>query len=760
MMDMRAFSKGYEAYYQRARQQYGVEYTRCRISALSEEPGTANLVVRYSDDQGPVIGEEGPADHRSRITSSIREEAFDLVVLSVGMEISEPVRKLGRDLGIELDDYGFCHTALFNPLETSRPGIFAAGPFREPKDIPESVVEASGAAARAAGLLSPARHTLARHAEYPPERDVSAEEPRVGVFVCHCGSNIGGFLDVPGVAEYARTLPNVVHAENNLYTCSQDSIAKITERVKELGLNRVVVASCTPRTHAPLFQDSIRAAGLNAALFDMANIRNQCSWVHSHDREAATGKARDLLRMAVARAATLEPLTTSEVPVEPAALVIGGGLAGMTAALSLAEGAFAVHLLEREDVLGGNLRQVYSALNRQDPQAFLADLVARVRAEPLIQLHLGNRLVETTGFVGNFTSTIEDLEGTRREIRHGVVLVATGGREYRGDEYHYGASPRVMTGLEFESLLALAQGTQPQNGAAQRAWAMLGSRLPAEVAFLLCVGPAEKFCGRICCTSALKNALLLKRLSPETRVAVLYKDLRTYGFKESLYTDARRAGVVFVRYDDDHRPEVRLGEPDGRLEVRLREPRLDVDLALQPDLLVLSNPSVPAEGARELATLLKIPVDADGFFLEAHVKLRPVDFASEGLFMAGLAHYPKLLDETIVQAQAAAARAARVLSRASLTAGGAIAQVEAEKCVGCLTCVRACPFDVPQVRADLAGAGGLAGAAFIEPTICRGCGVCVAECPAKAITMAHYRDDQIMVKLNALMQAGAEDGRV
>jgi heterodisulfide reductase subunit A-like polyferredoxin len=316
----------------------------------------------------------------------------------------------------------------------------------------------------------------------------------------------------------------------------------------------------------------------------------------------------------------------------------------------------------------------------------------------------------------------------------------------------------VLTGLEFEAFLAIAQGRSPHDEAARAAWDALGGRLPAEVAFIQCVGPAERYCGRICCTTAIKNALLLKQLSPETRVTVLYKDLRTYGFKESLYTDARRAGVIFLRYEEDSRPEVEV--ENGRMLVRLREPRLGANLLLEPDLLILSNPSVPAEGARELATLLKIPVDADGFFLEAHVKLRPVDFASEGLFMAGLAHYPKLIDEAIVQAQAAAARAARVLSRASLTAGGAIAEVDASRCVGCLTCVRACPFDVPQVRAERTGAGGLAGAAFIEPTLCRGCGVCVAECPAKAITMAHYRDDQIMVKLNALMQVGAQNARL
>ena len=742
MMDMRAFSKGYEAYYQRARQQYGVEYTRCRISEVREDPETRNPVLRYRGEQGSGSGEQGQG--------TIVEEAFDLVVLSVGMEMSESVRRLGRDLGIELDDHGFCHTVLFNPLETSRPGIFAVGPFREPKDIPESVVEASGAAARAAGLLSLSRHTLTRTAVFPAERDVSEEEIRAGVFVCHCGSNIGGYLDVPAVAEYAATLPGVAHAEHNLYTCSQDSIARITEKVKELGLNRVVVASCTPRTHAPLFQDSIRAAGLNSGLFEMANIRNQCSWVHSHDRPVATEKARDLVRMAVARVTTLAPLTTSESPVEPAALIIGGGLAGMSAALSLAEGGFDVHLVERQPFLGGNLRGIYSTLAGENPQSFLETLVRQVEAEPRIHLHLGHRLVSSTGFVGNFTTTLRDEDGRSIAVRHGATIVASGGQEYRGPEYLCGQDPRVVTGLEFESLLALAEGnSQTASQRVGQAWEALGARLPNELAILLCVGPADRYCGRICCTTALKNALLYKRLKPDGRVTVLFKDIRTYGFRESLYTNARRAGVVFIRYDDNTQPEVT--KTGAGLQIRVLEPQLGLPVALNPDLLVLSTPVVPAEGARELATALKIPVDADGFFLEAHVKLRPVDFASDGLFMAGLAHYPKLLDEAIVQAQAAAARAARVLSRISLTVGGSVAQVDPEKCVGCLTCVRVCPFDVPQVSAERAGVGGLIGAAYIEPTVCRGCGSCVAECPAKAITLAHYRDDQIMVKLSALV---------
>jgi heterodisulfide reductase subunit A-like polyferredoxin len=751
MMDMRAFSKGYSAYYQRAREQYGIAYTRCRISSLREDSPSADLIVRYA----PGLEEPGASGVSQQ---AVLEEPFDLVVLSVGMEMSPAVRQLAGDLGIELDEYGFCHTTLFDPVQTSRPGIFAAGPFREPKDIPETVVEASAAAADAAALLAPARHRLTRPAVFPPERDVSQEGPRVGVFVCHCGSNIGGFLDVPSVAEHASHLPGVVHAEHNLYTCSQDSIAKITQRIQELGLNRVVVSSCTPRTHAPLFEDSLRAAGLNPGLFDMANIRNHCSWVHSHDRQAATEKAKDLVRMAVARVERLEALSTSQVPVTPSALVLGGGAAGMTAALSLARGGFGVDLVERQPFLGGSLRRVYTTLDGQDPQAFLQNLLDQIENQPAIRLHLEHTLEATAGFVGNFTSTLRGPDGETVQVRHGATVVATGGREYRGDEYLCGSHPAVITGGEFEALLAA--GERPPADFEPRvlaARATLAATLPRRVAMILCVGPAERTCARICCTTALKNALLLKRLQPEAQVTILYRDVRAYGFKEHLYTEARRAGVLFIRYEADTPPQVT--EAEGRLQIRLRDPGLGTQLLLEPELLVLSNPVIPSLGSRDLATALKIPVDADGYFLEAHVKLRPVDFATEGLFMAGLAHYPKLIDESLVQAKAAAARAARVLSRPSLTAGGAVAQVDPERCVGCLTCVRICPFGVPQVSTAAVGVGGIFGVASIEPTTCRGCGTCVAECPAKAIQLAHFRDDQLMVKLEALL-APAEASRV
>jgi len=735
-MDTRAFSKGYEEYYRRAEQKYGVKYTRCRLSDVKEDPITKNLIVRYFS----------PYENGRQII----EEEFDLVVLSVGMEISETVQQLGQSLGIQLDPYGFCHTTLFDPLQTSRPGIYVAGPFREPKDIPETVTEASGAAARAASILAPARHTLAERQVYPPEREENIAEPRVGVFVCHCGSNIGGYLDVPAVAKYAGKLPGVVYAEDNLYTCSQDTIAHIIAQIKELQLSRVVVASCTPLTHEPLFQDALRQAGINPYLFEMANIRNQCSWVHSSDWDSATTKAKALVRMAVARAAELEPLKTSEVAVNHAALVIGGGAAGMTAALNLAAQGFPVHLIERQEQLGGNLRQLRFFLPTDDPpsltpQAYLHKMISRVKQHPLIQVYVNTELAETTGFKGNFTSTLNH-NGETIQIQHGVTIIATGGVEYKGKEYSYGLDPRILTQLEFENLLAESQ-TANQS-------AVPGP--PQSVVMIQCIGPAEKFCSRLCCTTALKNALKLKEINPAADITIIYKDIRTYGFKERLYTSARQAGVRFVHYDADHKPDVVIDSNNHRelspIIVRVWEPLLGRELELTPDMLVLSTPVVPPPSTQDLASRLKLSTDMDGFFLEAHVKLRPVDFATDGVFMAGMAHYPKFLDESIAQAQAAASRAANILSQKSMLTNARVAVVDPQKCVACLTCVRICPYDVPQISAEAAGAGNIVGAAIIEPAICHGCGSCVAECPARAIQLMHYTDVQLVTKLDALFK--------
>ncbi|HJX37880.1 MAG TPA: FAD-dependent oxidoreductase, partial [Anaerolineae bacterium] len=715
MMDMRAFGKGYLEYYRRAQEQYGIKYTYCRVSTLKEDPASKNLIVRYYGDDG-----------------QLQEESFDLVVLSVGMEMSPEVRKLGDSLGIDLDGYGFCRTTGFAPLQSSRPGVFACGPFVEPKDIPETVVEASAAASQAETLLAGVRGTLTKEKAYPPELDVSQEEPRIGVFVCHCGSNIGGFLDVPGVAEYARTLPHVVHATHNLYTCSQDSVELIKKRIAEHSLNRVVVASCTPHTHEPMFQDTIRQAGLNEHLFEMANIRNQCSWVHSHDWDRATQKAKEMVRMSVARAALLEPLRKVDLGLHHSALVIGGGVAGMNAALSLADQGFPVHLLERSAHLGGNLRKLHYTLDGLDPQAYLRNLIDQVESHQLITVHRDSELLETSGFVGNFSSRIRSA-GEESMVEHGAVIVATGGQEYRGDEYLYGQDERVLTQQEFEQMVA----DDPQ----------AVSELQ-NVLMILCVGPGTKYCSRVCCAGAIKNALKIKESNPEAAVHILHRDMRTYGFQERHYRKALREGVIFTRYNDSRLPQVTA---DGGLEVRFWEPVLAEEIKVSPDLVVLNTGMVAAQGARELGSLLKVPCGLDGFFLEAHIKLRPVDFVTEGMFVAGAAHYPKSLEESIVQAQAAAARAATILSQDTLRAGGIVAVVEPEKCTACLTCVRVCPYNVPVIDPALRGAGGVLGAARIEIAACQGCGTCAAECPAKAIQLMHYRDEQLTAEAQALL---------
>ena len=747
MMDARAFSKGYAEYYRRAQERYGVKYTRCRISSLKENPANGNLVVRYADNE-PMNQLANEPNSQSAIRNpQLVEEEFDLVVLSVGMEISQKVRDLGTKLGVQLDDYGFCQTIPFRPLETSRAGIFAAGPFIEPKDIPESVVDASGAAANAEALLAQVRGALARHKEYPPERDVRGEPPRVGVFICHCGSNIGGYLDVPAVTEYAKTLPNVVYAENNLYTCSQDSIVRITEKVKEQNLNRVVVASCTPRTHEPLFQDSIRAAGLNPYLFEMANIRNQCSWVHSRDRDAATHKARDLIRMSVARVSQLEPLFKFEVSLEHSALVIGGGIAGMNAALNLAEQGFPVHLVEKSAHLGGGWQSKADG-GRQTAEndwgAYARDLIAHVGAHPRITVHRETKVAETSGFVGNFASRLKRVDGAEQTVRHGVVIVATGAQEWRGDAYGLGKDARVVTQSQFAERLAEYEIPNPK------------SQVPNSVVFVQCVGPAEKYCGRLCCSESLENALRLKELNPNARVTILTKDIRTYGFRERLYQEARKRGVVIIRYDDAHLPQVNLPNmpnvPNGAVAVRVWEPMLREEITLKADLVVVASPLTPHEDSRELANILKVPVDTDGWFLEAHVKLRPVDFATEGMFVAGAAHYPKFPNEAIAQAQAAAARAATILSKDKLRAGGIVALVDAEKCTGCLTCVRICPYHVPRIDPAKTAIGGIYGAAYVEAAACQGCGICAAECPGKAIQLMHFKDGQVIAKVEALFE--------
>ena len=709
-LDLRAFGKDFDRYCERARKQLGVRYLRSFISRTYEMPGTRNLRVVYAN---PELKQA--------------EEEFDMIVLSLGLEPSATLVDQAERLRIVLNRWGFAQTGELQPLDTSRPGVFVGGAFQEPKDIPDTVMQASAAAARAMALLAPSRGTLVRTKTYPPQRDISDEPPRVGVFICHCGSNIASVVDVGEVVTRTRELPDVVIAESNTYTCADDTQRLIKERIVEHRLNRVVVASCTPRTHEPIFRDTLRDAGLNPYLLEMANIRDQCSWVHSGQPGMATEKAADLVRMAVARAAQLLPVEEDTMPVNNSALVVGGGVAGMTAALALADQGFPVHLVEKTGELGGTVRQLHRTLDGQDVRNFLDGTIDRVRSHKRIKIFLDTRVEKVGGHVGGFTSALAT-EGGLVTIKHGVVVVATGATERKPHSYGYGRSDRVMTQLELTDRLGRGDIALPEN---------------AMIAMIQCVeqrSPERPYCSRVCCTTAVKNALELKGRHPRARIMVLYRDMRTYGFREAAYREAREKGILFVRYEPELPPELSV---EGRLVLRVREPSLGRDLHLTPDLVVLAAPMIPRADRQELSDLLRVPLNADGFFLEAHVKLRPVDFPSEGLFLCGTAHAPKFLAETISQANAVAGRAASILSRKKMAVSGQTAWVDPDKCISCMTCVHVCPYMAPRINEF--------NKAEVQAATCMGCGSCTAECPSKAITLRHYLDRQILGALDGLM---------
>ncbi len=708
-MDIRAQGKGFDRYYERAKQEHGVRYVRSIPSRVIEDPQSGDLVLQYFDEHDQLV-----------------EETFEMIVLSVGLVPHPAGVETAARLGVETDRFGFAARQGLNPLATSREGVYACGVFQAPRDIPDTVMQASGAAAEAGALLAPARGSEVSVTQFPPERQVADEEQRIGVFVCHCGINIGSIVDVPAVVEYARSLPGVVAAEEFLFTCSTDSQEKMAQAIAEQGLNRVVVASCSPRTHEPLFQETLRKAGLNPYLFEMANIRDQCSWVHQGDHQAATAKAKDLVRMSVARAGLLQPLHRFPTPVNQSALVVGGGLAGLTAAQSLAAQGFFTHLVEQGPELGGLARRLHRALEGFDIKEHLEKLIDEVTHNGLIQVHLNTRVLGTTGHVGSFVSRLKT--GDQEEsLEHGALILATGAQEYEPSEHGYGQDPRVLTQLELHEAL---YGDEPLAGVEQ-------------VVMIQCVGSRDQehsYCSRICCSQAVANALRIKELKPDCEVTVLFRDIRTFSLKELWYQKARKAGVRFVRFDPERPPQSEAGPED--ITVRVWDSILGEDLEFAADRLVLSAAVRPREDAAELASALKLPLDADGFFMEAHLKLRPVDFVNAGFFLAGAAHGPKFAEEVIAQAKAAAARAATVLSKAEMMVGGEVAVVDAERCVACLTCVRTCPFGVPQLNEE--------GVVYIDPAACQGCGSCAAACPRKLIQVQHHTDAQIMAKATAI----------
>jgi heterodisulfide reductase subunit A len=719
-MDIRAFGKDFDKYYERAESQFRVKFTRARVAGV-KPAGDGDLELSFTGDYG-----------------SRASEVFDLVVLSVGLEPRAGIAELADKAGVKLDKYGFCRSLPFRPLDTTRPGIFACGAANGPRDIPESVMTASGAVAGCARLLKLERQDRVSERTFPTEKDVAGERPRIGVFVCHCGINIAGVVDVEKAAKFAAGLPNVECSEDVMYACSQDCLNTIKDRIRDHDLNRVLVAACTPRTHEPLFRETLREAGLNEYLFEMANIRDQCSWAHMHEPEAATDKVMDLVEMGIAKARNLAPLRRLPIEINPRALVIGGGLAGMTAALAIADAGCEVRLLEKEPELGGNAALIYSVSGGADPADFLRRTADRVREHELVTVHTGVSLRGIDGYIGHYRTTYETADpAVTVEYEHGVVVVATGAKESRPAEYLYGENNRVITQLELERRLADFPRCKT-------------------VVMIQCVGSREgerRYCSRVCCGQAVRNAAFIKRARPGTEVYVLYRDIRTYGLAEEYYGQARELGVMFERYELDRKPEVRAvdpEDPDSRLRIKLDDLLLGKKLVIDADLVVLAA-AMDAPGENEaLARMLKVPLNKEGFFLEAHMKLRPVDFATDGVYMCGLAHAPKNIEESIVQAKAAAARALTVLSKKTIEVEGTVSWVNPDRCTGCGVCVEACAYAAVELKDRLMPSKVVKTVAEVNEALCKGCGACAASCRSGAINLKGFTDDQIFEAVNAI----------
>jgi len=716
-IDVRSYGKDFDKYIDRAKKQHGLRYIRSRISEIAEDPKTKDLTIKYEDDSG-----------------EFKDETFNLVVLSVGLCVAEDRRnELIEHLGFEANEFGYIRTLPDDPV-VLKPGIFVAGSFLEPQAIPESVMQASAAAANAAALLCDVRGTLVKEKKYPVERDVSHEKPRIGVFICHCGINIGGYLDVPDLVKFAGSLDDVVFAEANIYTCSEDTQKKIADAIKTHKLNRVIVAACTPRTHEPLFKKSLREAGLNQHLLEMTNIREQCSWVHMDIPKEATEKAKKLIAMTVAKTRFLQPIYESEIPVTQKALVIGGGIAGMTAALSLADQGYETALVEKEPVLGGYLNKIYHTVEGIDTRRLLKETVDKVQKHDLIKVYTNSTLKTLSGYVGSYDSEIKTPKDLVK-FNHGVVLVTVGAEEYKPNSYHYGKDSRVITQSELEKKLSESRSDDIRDG--------------ETFVMMQCVESRDNerpYCSRICCMQAVKNAIKIKELNPRAEVFILYRDLMTYGFREKFYKDAREKGVMFIQYDPEKKPEI---DSKNGLIIKTFEPMLAETLKIPADYLILSSGLQPDKNNDSLAKMLKVPLNDDGFFLEAHVKLRPVDFSTRGVFLAGNCHTPKFIGESIYQAQAAAARAATILSQPKLAAEPNIAFVNEDLCSGCKTCISVCPYKaIDSVEEEKNGKRTVH--AKINEGLCQGCGTCVSTCPSGAIEQHGFKDKQIIPMINEI----------
>jgi heterodisulfide reductase subunit A len=708
-MDLRDFGKDYYRYHLKA-QGLGVKFIRCRVSTIRENPATKNLLLLARAEDG----------------SDIRSE-FDLVILAAAQCPSSRMAKLSEMLGVATNQWGFIQTRDWWQTRTSKEGIYVCGSAAAPADISDSVIQASAAACESAILLSPTeRETVVRDTN-PAVSAASNEETAIAIFICRCGEEISAVVDTAQVAEFAQGLPAVSHVEEVDFLCLPETLEKVKKAVADTGVNRVILAACAPYHYQRLFGKAMQEAGINRSLWQLVNFREQLAWVHRDNQSQATEKARRILAMTVDRLRSQEPLAITARPVDHQALVIGGGISGLVSALNLGEQGFEVHLVEKNAETGGHATDIRYTLGCEDSQAFIDGIREKVATHSRIHLYPESEIIETTGHAGDFHSKIRAADGTITETGHGAVIVATGAKDYEPTEYSYGQSDLIITQKDLQK--RLAEDTLDK---------------PSTVVMIQCVGSRDEehpYCSRVCCSMAIANALKIKEQSPETEVFILNRDIMTYAFREEYYSKAREAGILFIRYEPDNKPEVTVN--GGILTVSIDDPVLPGILEIDANLLVLSTGIVAADN-RKLAELLSIDLTEDGFFKEVDTKFRPVDTVIDGIFICGLANAPRNLDEEVAQAQAAAQRATNILARQQIESGRIVSMVDSRRCSGCGLCVDDCPFHARWMDEDNR-------IAVVDEALCQGCGACVAHCPNGAAKLRGFREKQMLSMLEAVL---------
>jgi len=710
--ELRTQGKESEKFFERAKQD-GVRFVRAQPHTLEPGKDGTGVQMRYMTEQGEVM-----------------VESFDMVVLSIGFESPEDALTLARLFDIELDQHNFAVTSCFDPVASSRKGVYVIGAFQSPKTISRSVVQSGAAASSVARLLADQKGALTKTKTYPEERDILEERPSVGVFVCSCGVNIAGTIDVDQVIADAAKRPYVKYVENNLFSCSADAQESIIEKIHEFGLNRIVIAACTPRTHEPMFQETLKSAHLNGFMLEMANIRNQNSWVHQQDAISATRKAKDQVRMAIAKVVHNYPLKQERIKVVQKALVVGGGVVGMDSALTLAQLGIETLLIEKSNTLGGNALNLETSFMGENVGSLIKDLITRVSQNKKITIYRKATLESVSGSVGNFKGCI-NIAGEMEKVDFGAAIMATGGKEAVPEEYLYGQEPRVLTQLEFDRKVLFHPDEVNK---------------AKSIVFIQCVGsrePQRPYCSRICCIHSVKAAIELKQINPDIKVYILYREIRTYGQWEEYYRAARELGVMFIRYETIRKPKVR--KEGTFLIIDIFDPIVRRPIRIKADYLALAT-GVVSRDNQHLADFFKFNVSSDGFFNGAHPKLKPVDLSVAGLFLAGICNYPKPLDESIEEARAAAFRASGLLLQKEIKSE-AIKAFVTENCDGCALCVGVCPFNAISIRKTAGQKKHQAVKVVTDPALCQGCGICAATCPKDGIIVHGFTMEQLMAQV-------------